>query len=301
VKRNFLIEDRMAERAGGRRSPKSIAISVAIHAVLIALLATVTFHYEVTQVARHATLIPERVTYISPPPPAPAIGNGSEAKPAPPPKGPIPPPAPLVAPMGVPTGLPPLEHNPASAGAISGVPGGTGGRTAGIATGVEPTLPDKRVPLTAPPLSKVPRSMNRAIDSAFHAAYTQYVDSIRNALAHPKRQPGDWTTDVGGQKVGWDPQGIHLGPLVIPNAVLAIIKANIPLTGEGMNAVNDRERQAWITQDLQAHQQGVQGMDDEDFKALQQRIRANSDQQRLQDQQRSIGHGRDTTKTCCTR
>jgi hypothetical protein len=298
VKRSLLIQDRMAELER-RRSPKSIAISVAIHVVLITLLATVTFHYEITDVGRHDRMVPERVTFIQvAPPQAVKSGNGVQPKPSPVSKTPPPAPAPLLPPSQIPSTLP-SPSAPTTPGSTSGVQGGTGGSPTGMATGVEPVLPDARVQLTPPPPSKVGRSQDRMIDSAVHAGYTRYADSVKWAQEHPNRAPGDWTTDVGGQKVGWDPDGIHLGKFTIPNALLALLHTNMKLTGENMDAINDGERQAWITQDLKSRQQGIRGMDDEDFNAMVKRIRSNADDQKQQDQQRSIGHGKDTTRTCC--
>jgi len=41
------------------------------------------------------------------------------------------------------------------------------------------------------------------------------------------RAPGDWTVKRGGQTYGIDPKYIHLGPVSIPTAVLALIPLNI--------------------------------------------------------------------------
>lgn len=53
------------------------------------------------------------------------------------------------------------------------------------------------------------------------------LDSIARAQGKYGRQPGDWTTtDKNGRKWGWDQQGIKLGKVVIPNALLALLPLN---------------------------------------------------------------------------
>lgn len=53
------------------------------------------------------------------------------------------------------------------------------------------------------------------------------LDSLNRAQGRTGRAPGDWTkTDKNGQKWGWDQQGIRLGKVMIPNALLALLPLN---------------------------------------------------------------------------
>lgn len=53
------------------------------------------------------------------------------------------------------------------------------------------------------------------------------VDSLARAQGRSGRAPGDWTrTDKDGNKWGWDQQGIRLGKVMIPNALLALLPLN---------------------------------------------------------------------------
>jgi len=55
----------------------------------------------------------------------------------------------------------------------------------------------------------------------------------------PTRQPGDWTKTIGGKKWGMDQQYIHLGPIAIPNAILAALPLNT-LTDNPIAAANEK-------------------------------------------------------------
>lgn len=53
------------------------------------------------------------------------------------------------------------------------------------------------------------------------------LDSLARAQGRTGRQPGDWTkTDRDGNRWGWDQQGIRLGKVTIPNALLALLPLN---------------------------------------------------------------------------
>jgi len=53
------------------------------------------------------------------------------------------------------------------------------------------------------------------------------LDSLNRAQGRTGRAPGDWTkTGKNGEKWGWDSQGIRLGKVMIPNALLALLPLN---------------------------------------------------------------------------
>jgi hypothetical protein len=90
----------------------------------------------------------------------------------------------------------------------------------------------------APPgTGERPLTTSERLDSAAHAITGHYNDSVM-ALG-PQRQPGDWTKTIGGKKWGMDQQYIHLGPISIPNAILAALPLNT-LTGNPIGAANER-------------------------------------------------------------
>jgi hypothetical protein len=66
---------------------------------------------------------------------------------------------------------------------------------------------------------------------------SQHNDSL--AMLGPTKKPGDWTKEIGGKKWGIDQQYIHLGPISIPNAVLAALPLN-NFTGNPIAAENER-------------------------------------------------------------
>ena len=53
------------------------------------------------------------------------------------------------------------------------------------------------------------------------------LDSLNRVQGRTGRKPGDWTkTGKNGEKWGWDQQGIRLGKVMIPNALLALLPLN---------------------------------------------------------------------------
>ncbi|WP_373058046.1 hypothetical protein [Gemmatimonas sp.] len=58
------------------------------------------------------------------------------------------------------------------------------------------------------------------------------LDSLNRAQGRTGRAPGDWTkTGKNGEKWGWDSQGIRLGKVMIPNALLALLPLNAATAG----------------------------------------------------------------------
>jgi hypothetical protein len=263
----------------------SLLLSVAIHALIIIALATITFRYPLGQLIglpKDRAHTPERLQYMVLPRGEPT-GNGSRTTAEPPARGT---PAPLQAPTTIPTVVPPVPNG--SAGAVSGKPGGTGGAAAGIATGVEPAAPDARIPLAPSPYVPTPKTQAELADSAVQAAFGVYFDSAKYAADHPGRQPGDWThTTADGQKWGWDPGGIRLGKFTIPNAVLAALPLKI---GSGQSPVEARNR-AWMYNDLQLHAQ--QAVSEDEFRDAVRRIRERKEKERRdKDKDKTVADGK---------
>jgi hypothetical protein len=53
------------------------------------------------------------------------------------------------------------------------------------------------------------------------------VRAHNDSLGPARKAPGDWTTNIGGNKWGIDQKFIHLGPVSIPTAVLAVLPLNV--------------------------------------------------------------------------
>ena len=254
--------------------PRGLLLSIAIHVVIIIVLATITFRYPIGHLiglSRQRPQTPERVQFIVLPK-GEATGNGSRSTATPPAKGA---PASLRAPTEVPTAVPPVPARDETQGAISGKEGGSGGARAGVATGVEPAYPDPRLPLTPSPFEPIPKTPAERVDSAVKAAFGIYYDSAKYAAEHPERAPGDWTTTKDGQKWGWDPVGIRLGKFTIPNALLAALP--LDMIANGRSPVDQRAA-AWMRADIQEHAQ--RSVSEDEFRNAVRRIRERKEKER---------------------
>src|SRR5262249_4636382 len=104
--------------------------------------------------------------------------------------------------------------------------------------------PDPRISADPRAAYSSPKSVAARNDSVVASAFLQYRDSVLAAQAHPQRAPGDWTVDRNGQKWGWDPQGVHLGVITIPNIIFAALPLKVGPTGN-INALTDGRMEAW--------------------------------------------------------
>lgn len=257
-------------------SGSSLFLSIAIHAIVIGALATITFHYRLGLGVHETAASPEQLRYVALARSRERPGNGADQSATPSRAAP----APLRAPAAVPTSIaPPLPASP-TAGAVSGKVGGKGSAPAGIATGVEPLVPDPRIALEPGRLAPVPKTPAERVDSAVKSIFQTYADSVSVADAHQGRAPGDWTIDRDGQKWGWDPKGIHLGKFSIPNAILAAIPMRVGANG---NALLDQRSRANIRQDILDHSRG---MSEDDFRAAVRRIRERKERERKEQKER---------------
>ena len=272
----------------------SLLISIAIHVVVIALLGSITFKYELGDllgIKRERTAPPERLHFmVLPSRPAGPIGNGSNPRSAPPKASP----APLQAPTQVPTTIPEPSSSTPTQGAVSGKEGGTGGAPTGVATGVEPATPDPRLPLTPGTIIVPRKTMAEKVDSTIKAVFQSHMDSLAVAAKNAGRDPGDWTVERNGQKWGLDEKYIHLGKWKLPSAILALL----PLQTGGVSSqrVSDQRTASFIRQDIIDHAQ--QSLNEDEFRAAVKRIRDRKERERKEREKAlASGDGRSTPPT----
>lgn len=265
-----------------RNGRGSIVASVAIHVVVIALIASITFRYPIAALFDPNTTVRDvRVQYVAVRPAPKLRGNGeqglkSEVKKK---EKPQPAPAPLIAPTSVPTELPPAPPPAASSsGSATGTAGGTGGSPDGVATNVAPAMPDKRIELR-PSALRMPLSTAQKNDSAVKAIFLAYREAEIEAEAHAGRSPRDWTFEKGGGKYGIDSSYIYLGKFKLPSAILAALPLN-PGGVDGARLIANRNAD-WIRQDIYDH---AQGLSEDDFRAAVKRIRERKEREHEEDE-----------------
>jgi hypothetical protein len=184
------------------------------------------------------------------------------------------------APTTVPTTVAPAPAKPAAAAEINGVGpvAGTGGPASGART--EYHGPQIWVPPAPPGTGEKPHTLAVQLDSAAHAMIVRNNDSL--AKLGPTRQPGDWTKEIGGKKWGMDQQYIHLGPIEIPNAILAALPLNNftgnPIAAENERLINRR------SQDIEY--QRNRALDDEEFNKAVKDERLRKEREHEQQQQK---------------
>ena len=258
----------------GQDQKGSIVVSVVVHVVAIALIASITFSYQFSLASKDHGPVAERIQYvIAKPVPRGDVGNGAQEKKRTPPKKAIAP-ARLLPPSTIPTAIPPIPPPNVSVGAISGTGTGTGGAPNGLATGIEPAMPDPRIELRPNGL-RIPLSLGERNDSAVKAIYLAYREAELEAESNKGRSPKDWTFDRGGQKYGLDSQYIYLGKFKLPSAILAALPLNFG--GVNGNRIIEARNASWIQNDIYTHSQG---MSEDDFKAAIKRIRDRVDRER---------------------
>jgi hypothetical protein len=270
------------------RGSSQLALSIAIHVLVILALAGITFRYPLGRLiglTREEPNKPERLQYIALPRGEP-VGNGSRTTPAPAKKKEAP--APLQAPTVVPNTVPQTPAPDATEGAVSGKTGGAGSADYGAATGVEPRMPDPRLPLGPGPFRPLARTSAEQVDSVVRAAFGVYFDSVAIANANKGREPGDWTVTKDGKKWGWDPVGIRLGKFTIPNAVLAALP--LDKVANGRSPVDQRNA-AWIQRDIFEHAQ--RAVSEDEFRDAVRRIRERKERERREKEKALAADGKD--------
>lgn len=259
-----------------RKSQKgSIALSIVVHAIVIALIASITFRYPIAALFESPARVPvEHLTYVRVQP----AGARATAAPGPgatdkrPAKKPVTP-APIIAPTTIPTALPPVTPPPPAAGVAGGTGTGSGAGAVGVATGVEPALPDPRIELR-PNTLRLPLTTAESNDSAVKAIYYAYRQAEIAAEENRGRSPRDWTFEKNGQKYGLDSQYVYLGKFKLPSAILAALPFNFGGV-DGARIIQARNAD-WIRNDIYSH---AQGLSEDDFREAVRRIRERKDKE----------------------
>lgn len=262
------------------RDSRSLAVSVAVHVVVI--IALVRFLISPTAFTlifgrTHAEVPAERIGFLQLPRNAgPAVEgqSGGDNRPVTNVT-----PRRLTAPTSVPTTLPPLPPAAApvdQAESGSGPLVGTGGPTRGI----KPNYTGPRVWAAPGDLVAAPKSAKEKLDSAIVSIISPYSDSI--SAAGGGRQPGDWTFDKGGRKYGIDPQFIRLGKVSIPTAILALL----PINTTGNPSMNDRNK---LQNQMRAEifWNAERGMNEADFKKAVKSIRVRKERERAEEEKKT--------------
>jgi hypothetical protein len=260
-----------------RRSPASLLLSLAIHAVVGLLLVNVAFHYDFSALyaPRQPAPAVEHISYVAIAPAGGAAGGSTGGAPA---KATAPS-RPLVAPLRVPSVIaPPL---PKATGTLGGVRDGVGmGGGIGPATGIVPAEPDPRLSADAHQFFPAPKTHAQRVDSAVHALIYAYNDSVARAAALAGKKPGDWTFEKNGGKWGVDGNKIYLGKFAIPSAVLAALPLRIQANpGE---TLTDR---LVTTHRGEVLEHAAAAYHDDEFKAAVKRIRERKDRERREAQE----------------
>ena len=211
-----------------RRPSTSLLISLAVHAVAIFVFvqALILPRFDVFgRRQRPPENVTERIGYVTlpratdagPPVARQVGGNGRPITREHP--------VPFVAPKTIPSTLPtPPVGAPKQPEAGTGPVVGGGGPL----EGVEPRYTDPKLwrpPGPAP--AGPPKTPVQRLDSVIADAIGAYNDSVGAVAAARGRDPTDWTMNRNGQKYGIDQRYIHIGPISIPTAILALLPLNI--------------------------------------------------------------------------
>jgi hypothetical protein len=270
---NTLRGESTAQANGARRAPRSLVVSVVVHAiVIVAFVRFLISPAAFTMIFGHARsheVTPERIGFLRlPKSTGPAVEGKSGGDNRPVSKAP---PKKLIAPSEIPSALPPVAPSvvaPADEGG-SGPLVGSGGP----ARGIKPVYTDPRVWAAPGDIVAAPKTAKERLDSAIVSIIAPFNDSI--AAAQGQRQPGDWTFDKDGRKYGIDQKYIHLGKFSIPTAVLALL----PINTTGNPTMNDRNKlQNQLHSEIFWNAQ--RGMNEADFRKAVKSIRVRKEREK---------------------
>jgi len=108
------------------------------------------------------------------------------------------------------------------------------------------------------------------------------LDSLNRAQGRTGRKPGDWTkTGKNGEKWGWDSQGIRLGKVMIPNALLALLPLNAGTAGRmsgNLTQMDADRRLAASRTDIM--RMSERGMGEADFRKIVNELRDRREKER---------------------
>src|SRR5918992_217970 len=231
------------------RSRTALLVSLAVHVGVVVALINVVFRYDIGSLGvaeRAHSASPERVRYVRLVAEPSAGGPATATRPAPGPTAT----RRLQSPRRVPVGI----RQPSSPAAVA-----------------QPAYTDPRLWPQPGPFTPLPKTTAERTDSAVKAAFGIFVDSMRTAEANRGRAPGDWTfKDKNGGKWGWDPSGIRLGKVTIPQAVLALLPLNVQANPTFNDPVTRRES-AFHARDIAYH--SYRAVSDDEFRRAVRRIR----------------------------
>lgn len=250
----------------------SLVVSLALHAVIgAALIKLLLMPYPFYRLAEKGSPVrPERIGFLRLPAANAAVaakpgrpgGDGREGKS----ERQVRLVAPVVVPSGIPQAAAPRTVSQGSGPLIGG---------GGPARGITPAYSDPRVWRAPDHVFTAPKSAMQKMDSAIVSFIQPFNDSV--AASQGGRDPKDWTFEKGGRKYGIDGQYIRLGPVSIPNALLAMLPLN--LKGGGNPTVMERERTMnALNRDIMY--QAQRGLNDVDFQKAVRSIRERKERER---------------------
>ncbi|MFI5312261.1 MAG: hypothetical protein ACHQQ3_13560 [Gemmatimonadales bacterium] len=263
-----------------RRGPGVLFASLAIHVVLVSLLASiiiVPFDFLRPPGKIATPLVVERIGFLALPRSArpsrerPRAGGDDRA-----PRPQQATPAPVVTPSTVPAAIPapPKTATPEPGG--SGAVVGQGGPT----RGVRPEFDDPRIWAPKAPIVIAPMSPTQRLDSAIASRIHAIQDSL--AALPTERAPGDWTTTRNGKKYGIDQKYIHLGDFSLPTAILALL----PLNVQGNPSVYERDKRLAVMRG-EIQEQAARMARDEDFRAAVKALRERKEKERQDEKKKA--------------
>ena len=287
-------------RAQRPRDYRSLATSVALHVVGVALLVRIvmvpsTLMSIFRQEPRFAPPPPEKLIYATlerhdSSVARPQIDGGDNRRAAP--NLPV---APMLrAPVTVPSTLPPSPR----VAVTPSEPGGSGPLVGGggALRGVQPSYGDGRLWPEPGPLVGAPKTDDERRDSVLTSLLGRYRDSL-NLAERGQVGPGDrpsWIFNRGGQEYGLDKNKIHLGKFSLPSALLY----QLPLAKYQGDISRDRERNL-IAQDMNdaIHRR----LNEEQFREAVKAIRARKERERREAEAAKHGGESVTPLTAGTR
>ena len=270
-------------RVGGavrerQRASRAVLLAVGLHVVVgVVMVQMLTFGHGIPSWLRFGSrdqVLEERLTYVAPRVPV-----------TPTPKTVVSPPRVASTPntVGAPFASATVEPPVAAAGAAPRDTGGGAGVSAG--EGLVNGDPSVRSVIVGSGAGGGGGDRADNLDSIMGFMLTQAadsLDSLNRAQGRTGRPPGDWTkTDKNGQKWGWDQQGIRLGKVMIPNALLALLPLNAATAGRmsgNMSQMDADRRLAASRADIM--RMSERGLGEADFRKIANELRDRRESER---------------------
>jgi hypothetical protein len=282
-----------------RRSPGATLVSLALHVVLVVVLArALEIHAPfVAFFQRHVEEpVAEHVTFVATPSPRTLSpepeggGDGRARSPAaraPRPRLVAPPavPEPVAAPPAEAPARPTLEPSTGAPESGRGLGQGSGvGDLTGPAAGLRPTYTGPTVWQRPESPHAHPIGVAEKLDSLIATDLGSVRDSI--AAVEGMRKPGDWTFERNGRTYGIDQRFIHLGKFSLPTAILGLL----PLNQQANPSELERGRRLGAEY-AESRAQGLRQAANEDFKDVVKSIRERKDRERNERRARRAAQG----------